>query len=96
MAGVVGEQVRAGEHGGGLALDVHQRRDELADMHLATPARALMMARALGVLPAETLLVGVQTSDTDRLGQELSGHARRAVGVAVDELRKLLTARPAG
>jgi len=65
-------------------LSPERRRDELADMHLATPARALMMARGLGVLPATTLLVGVQTTDTDEPRHGLSEVARRAVPVAVD------------
>ncbi len=40
-------------------LSVDRRRDELADMHLATPARALMVALGLGLLPAATFVVGV-------------------------------------
>ena len=38
-------------------LSVDRRRDELADMHLATPARALMVALGLGILPAATFVV---------------------------------------
>lgn len=67
-----------------------RRRDELADMHLATPARALMMARALGVLPAATWVVGVQTTDTDEPRHGLSERTARAVPVAVEEVRRLL------
>src|SRR5215216_6506767 len=33
------------------AVPYAQRQDSLADMHLATPARALLLARALDVLP---------------------------------------------
>jgi hydrogenase maturation protease len=71
-------------------LSVERRRDELADMHLATPARALMVALGLGVLPARTLVVGVQTTDTQEPRHGLSAAARRAVPVAVDEVRRLL------
>ena len=71
-------------------LSPERRRDELADMHLATPARALMMARGLGVLPATTLLVGVQTTDTDEPRHGLSEVARRAVPVAVREICRLV------
>lgn len=67
-----------------------RRRDELADMHLATPARALMVARGLGVLPATTLVVGVQTTDTERVGSGLSEPTAVAVAVAVAEVRRLL------
>jgi len=71
-------------------LSVERRRDELADMHLATPERALMVALGLGVLPATTLIVGVQTTDTHEPRQGLSDDMRRAVPVVVDEVRRLL------
>src|SRR5919206_3931879 len=34
--------------------------DDLADMHYATPERALMLARALNVLPERVWIVGCQ------------------------------------
>ena len=71
-------------------LSVDRRRDELADMHLATPERALMVALGLGVLPATTLVVGVQTTDTDEPRQGLSEATRRAVPVVVQEVQRLL------
>ncbi len=71
-------------------LTVHERRDELADMHLATPARALMVANALGVLPAVTLIVGVQTTDTHEPREGLSERTARAVPLVVQEVRRLL------
>jgi hydrogenase maturation protease len=71
-------------------LGVHQRRDQLADMHLATPARALMVALGLGVLPTTTLVVGVQTADTDEPRHGLSEITRAAVPVVVREVRRLL------
>jgi hydrogenase maturation protease len=78
-------------------LSVERRRDELADMHLATPARTLMVAFGLGVMPATTLVVGVQTTDTQEPRHGLSAAARRAVPVAVAEVRRLLAAHtPAG
>lgn len=78
-------------------LPPERRRDELADMHLATPEKALMVARALDVLPETTLVVGVQTTDTDRVGQGLSPATGRAVEVAVAEIVRLLAEHlPAG
>ncbi len=71
-------------------LDVHQRRDVLADMHLATPERALAVALGLGVLPAVTLVVGVQSTDTVQVRHGLSSPAGDAVPVVVDEVRRLL------
>ena len=71
-------------------LSVDRRRDELADMHLATPERALMVALGLGVLPATTLIVGVQTTDTEEPRHGLSEVAVGAVPVVVQEVHRLL------
>jgi len=71
-------------------LSVERRRDELADTHLATPERALMVALGLGVLPPTTLIVGVQTTDTDDPRHGLSDATQRAVPVVVEEVRRLL------
>jgi hydrogenase maturation protease len=72
------------------ALPVHQRRDELADMHLASPERALMVAAGLGVLPETTLMIGVQSTDTHEPRRGLSPTAQRAVPRAAQEVRRLL------
>ncbi len=71
-------------------LTPSQRRDQLADTHLATPARALMMAHGLGVLPASTFIVGVQTTDTDEPREGLSASTMRAVPVIIDEVLRLV------
>lgn len=71
-------------------LSPDRRRDELADMHLATPARALMMALGLGVLPKTILVIGVQTTDTEEPREGLSEPTARAVPIAVQEVRRLL------
>ncbi len=72
------------------ALSVGERHDELADMHYATPERALMLARGLKVLPDTTLLVGVQTIDTERIQGGLSPTTAAAVQPAVAEIRRLI------
>ena len=74
-------------------VDVHalswaERHDLLADMHLATPGRAMMLARALGVLPPQVLMVGCQPVDPDAVGEDLSPPVAAAVGVAVKEIRR--------
>ena len=64
--------------------------DDLADAHYATPERALMLAKALGVLPATVWLVGIQPEDPDALGDDLSPAIARAVGPAAEEVLRLL------
>lgn len=63
-----------------------QRHDFLADMHLATPELALMLARALGVLPARVLMVGCQPVDAGTMGIALSEPVAAAVELAVAEV----------
>ncbi len=77
-------------------LGFAERRDALADMHLATPEKALMVARGLGVLPPDTLVVGIQTTDTAEPRHGLSALTQRAVPSAVAEVRRLLTAHGVG
>jgi hydrogenase maturation protease len=68
-------------------LDWNGRHDILADMHLATPERALMLARALGVLPPIVRLVGCQPCDAERVGIGLDPLVAAAVDVAVGQVR---------
>ena len=72
------------------SLTASQRRDQLADTHLATPARALMMAFGLGVLPEATLIVGVQTTETSEPREGLTETTADAVPVAVGEVLRLI------
>jgi hydrogenase maturation protease len=67
-----------------------QGPDDLADMHYATPERALMLAGALGVLPKTVWLVGCQPRARDEVGEGLSPEVERAVEPAVAEVRRLL------
>lgn len=64
--------------------------DDLADVHYATPERALMFARGLDILPAEVWIVGGQVIDAERLGEGLSAELARAVDPAADEVRRLV------
>lgn len=63
---------------------------ELTDLHEAVPSKALVVAKALGVLPERVLLVGCQPLATDEARIGLSAPVSRAVGDAVDRIRALL------
>ena len=71
-------------------LSPTERRDQLADMHFAVPARALMLAAAMELLPAETWVVGCQIENSETLERELSTRVRGAVSPAVAEVRRVL------
>jgi len=68
------------------ALSVSERHDLLADMHLATPERVFMLARALGVLPPKLLMVGCQPLDAEAVGEGISDVVLAAIPRAVDEI----------
>jgi len=63
-----------------------ERYDFLADVHLATPERALIMSKALGVLPENTLMVGCQPVDAETPGIPMSPEVTAACDVAVREV----------
>ncbi len=67
-------------------LDHNTKYDLLADMHLATPERSLMVARAIGVLPPIVRMVGVQPVDADTMHLGMSDVVEAAVEVAVAEV----------
>ena len=67
-------------------VPLDQRMDLLADMHLAKPERVFMLSKALGVLPAETIMVGCQPEDAETPGKEMSETVSKAVDVAIAEI----------
>ena len=76
-------------------IDVHEldhnvKYDLLADMHLATPERSLMVARALGVLPPIVKMVGVQPVDVDTVAIGMSDIVANAVDVAIEEIDRCI------
>jgi hydrogenase maturation protease len=71
------------------SLPLTRRRAFLADLHQTEPSRALLLARALGVLPAEVLLLGCEPAECDAFGLELTPAVARAVEVAVQQARAL-------
>ena len=68
------------------SLDWAARHDLLADMHLATPERALMLAKALGVLPHVVRLIGCQPLDAGRVGIGLDPIVAAAVDEAITQV----------
>lgn len=73
-----------------------ERFDFLADVHLATPERALIMSKALGVLPDNTLMVGCQPVDAETPGIPMSPEVTAACDVAVREILRHLAELTAG
>jgi len=70
------------------ALEAWER--DLTDMHEAVPGKALVMARAIGVLPKRVLLIGCQPERTDDIELRLSPAVLAAVDEAVARICLLL------
>ena len=64
------------------------------DLHLAVPARALAVAKALGALPRHVFIVGCEPGDVDELSMELTPPVRAAVDVALGHILRLLAEQP--
>lgn len=73
------------------AMTATERRDQLADVHYATPERALMLARAMDVLPPVTLVVGCVPVEAGDYHHGLSDTVQDAVAPAADEVRRIVT-----
>jgi hydrogenase maturation protease len=72
-------------------LTAAAKRELLVDAHMAEPYSAMRLADALGVLPAEVHVVGVEAPQTEELTLELSAAVRRAVPLAAKRALELAT-----
>ena len=61
------------------AIPRHELYECMADIHQTDPAKALLLAKALGGLPRKVLIIGCQPQCCDDLGAELSEPVQRAV-----------------
>jgi len=73
----------------GLGIDA--KRELLVDAHMAEPYSAMLLADALGVLPPEIHVVGVEAPNTEELTLELSAAVQRAVPLAARRALELAT-----
>ncbi len=64
-------------------LSAQDQRDFFADVHYATPIRALALAKAIGALPPYVRIVGCQPADADMLAIGMDRRVRQAVPKAV-------------
>jgi len=60
-----------------------ERRNFFADVHYATPVRAMTMARAVGALPLMVRIIGCQPSDADAFGMDMHADVEAAIPVAI-------------
>lgn len=73
-------------------LSADAGHDALVDAHFTEPYAALTLARALGVLPGEIHVVGIEVAETEDLALELTPAVARAVPIAAARAVELATA----
>jgi hydrogenase maturation protease len=61
------------------------------DLHLAVPARALAVAKALGALPRQVFIVGCEPREVDELTTELTPDVAAAMETVLAHVRRLLS-----
>lgn len=68
-------------------LPAEEQNEFFADMHYISPVRALMMAKAMDVIPRHVLFLGCESSEHEEIGIGLSAAVSDAMPVA---FRKVL------
>jgi len=71
-------------------MDLDKKREFLADMHYTNPTRAMMLAKALKVLPADVYILGCQSVKHDDFDLGMSDEVTAAIPIAVKQLSKWL------
>jgi len=75
-------------------LPVFEKRTFLADMHYTNPTRALMLAKALDVLPEKVYILGCQSAQHDDFAIGMSEEVQAAIPKAITMLNKWLGTIP--
>jgi len=70
------------------ALPVEAQRDFLADMHYANPTRALILAKAMRVLPKQVYILGCEAAQHDDFAMGMSLAVQSAIPQALSRIEK--------
>ena len=74
-------------------LPDEEKNDFLADMHYINPLKALMMAKAINVLPKQVLFLGCESEEHEEIGIGLSEAVNNALTPAFDKIKSWITGR---
>lgn len=72
-------------------MPLDEKRAFLADMHYTNPMRALMLAKALQVLPPEVYILGCKSARHDDFAIGMSKQVTEAIPKAIQRLNNWLT-----
>jgi len=68
-------------------MPVFEKRTFLADMHYTNPIRALMLAKALDVLPKKIYILGCEAEEHDDFAIGMTKTVIDAIPIAIDKLK---------
>jgi hydrogenase maturation protease len=68
-------------------LPIDEKNDFLADMHYINPLKALMMAKALKVLPKQVIFLGCESEEHEEIGIGVSAAVEAALPLAFDRVK---------
>ena len=74
-------------------LPAEEKNDFLADMHYINPLKALMMAKAINVLPKQVLFLGCESEEHEEIGIGLSEAVNNALTPAFNKIKSWITGR---
>lgn len=75
-------------------MPLDEKREFLADMHYTNPTRAMMLAKALNVLPEKVYILGCQSAKHDDFDIGMSEEVTAAIPVAIKELNQWIIQQP--
>lgn len=67
-------------------LPTHEKNEFLADMHYINPLKALMMAKALNVLPKHVIFLGCESEEHEEIGIGISAAVEAALPIAFQRI----------
>ncbi len=68
-------------------LPTDEKNEFLADMHYINPLKALMMAKALKVLPKQVLFLGCESEEHEEIGIGISAAVEAALPIAFNKVK---------
>ena len=71
-------------------LPTDEKNEFLADMHYINPLKALMMAKALKVLPKQVLFLGCESEEHEEIGIGISAAVEAALPIAFIKVKDWL------
>ena len=68
-------------------MPTDEKNEFLADMHYINPLKALMMAKALKVLPKQVIFLGCESEEHEEIGIGISAAVEEALPAAVKKIK---------